>query len=270
VPRSTVVSAAADAVPTALYVRIKEYLREAILRGDLKPHAQLPSESELIRQFGVSRITVRQALNDLQKENLIFKIHGKGSFVLNPKTDQHLSSLQGFAEALSPAGYEVLNQVVDCREVVAPRIVAEKLALAPGTPVIEIKRVRFLNRAPVSFEITYLPRDIGSKVAKADLATRDIFLIIENDLSVILGNADLTIEAALADAAVARYLRLKRGAPILRIERLTSSADRQPLDFEYLFYRGDAFRYRLNIGRIPARPAVNRRRVRTPFGAPNG
>src|SRR5207253_1202872 len=71
-------TSSAEVVPTALYVQIKDRLKEAILDGRLKPHAQLPSESELMRAFDVSRITVRQALNDLQKENLIFKIHGKG------------------------------------------------------------------------------------------------------------------------------------------------------------------------------------------------
>jgi GntR family transcriptional regulator len=244
--------AAAAAVPSALYVRIKNHLRDCILDGRLKPHDQLPPESALMEQFDVSRITVRQALNDLQKEGLIFTLHGKGSFVSMPKADQHLTSLQGFAEAMSEAGHEIYNQVTDLRDVAAPAAVAERLGLAPRSPVTEIKRVRFLNRAPISFEVTYVPTDIGARLAKADLKTRDIFLILENDFGIALGNADLTIEAGLADAAVARHLRIERGAPVLRIERLTHSAQRRPLDFEYLFYRGDAFRYRLSIERKQA------------------
>jgi len=238
-----------DPAPTALYVRIKEHLRGSILSGRLKSHAQLPSESALTRQFSVSRITVRQALNDLQKEGLIFKIHGKGSFVSRPKTDQHLGSLQGFAEAMSAAGHEIFNRVIRLKHGPANAAIAGKLALTPGAPVTEITRVRLLNRSPISYEVTYVPEAIGLRLAKADLRTRDIFLILENDFGIALGNADLAIEAAPADAVVARHLGVKRRAPVLRIERLTYAADRRPLDFEYLFYRGDAFRYRLTIER---------------------
>jgi GntR family transcriptional regulator len=250
--------ARANAVPSALYVKIKDHLRKRILDGRLKPHDQLPSESALIEQFDVSRITVRQALNDLQKEGLIFKLHGKGSFVSKPKADQRLASLQGFAEAMSAAGHEIYNQVTGLRDVPATAAVAEKLGLAPRSRVTEIRRVRFLNRSPISFEMTYVPTDIGARLAKADLETRDIFLILENDFGIALGNADLTIEAGPADARVAQHLRIRRDAPVLRIERLTHTADRRPLDFEYLFYRGDSFRYRLSIERKKTRNAHRR------------
>jgi GntR family transcriptional regulator len=241
--------ARANAIPSALYVKIKDHLRTRILDGRLKPHDQLPSESALIEQFDVSRITVRQALNDLQKEGLIFKLHGKGSFVSNPKADQRLASLQGFAEAMSAAGHEIYNRLAGLRDVPAQATVADRLQVAPRSRVTEIKRVRFLNRSPISFEVTYLPAEIGARLAKADLETRDIFLILENDFGIRLGNADLMIEAGLADARVARHLRIERDAPVLQIERLTHTADRRPLDFEYLFFRGDAFRYRLSIER---------------------
>jgi GntR family transcriptional regulator len=239
----------ANGIPSALYAKIRDHLRKRILDGRLKPHDQLPSESELIEQFDVSRITVRQALSDLQKEGLIFKLHGKGSFVSKPKADQRLASLQGFAEAMSAAGHEIYNRVASLRNVPAQATVADKLRLAPRSRVTEIRRVRFLNRSPISFEVTYIPSDIGARLAKADLETRDIFLILENDFGIRLGNADLAIEAGLADAQVARHLRIQRDAPVLKIERLTHTADRRPLDFEYLFFRGDAFRYRLSINR---------------------
>ncbi|CAO3431408.1 Putative alkanesulfonate metabolism utilization regulator [Azospirillum endophyticum] len=238
-----------EAVPAALYVRIKDELRTAILNGDLKPYDRLPSESSLRERFSVSRITVRQALGELHKEGLIFTIHGKGSFVSKPKTDQSLTRLQGFAEAMAEAGHEIHNQLLGLEEVPADAQVAERLALAPGSPVTEIRRLRFLNRVPISVDITYVPVEIGQKLAKADLATRDIFLIIENDLGIPLGNADLAIEATAADDELAGRMKIMRGAPLLRIERLTYTADGQPLDFEYLFYRGDAFRYRLTMSR---------------------
>jgi GntR family transcriptional regulator len=113
--------------------------------------------------------------------------------------------------------------------------------------------VRLLNREPVSLEVTWLPEALGKRVASADLETRDIFLILENDCAVPLGHADVSIDAILADEDIAKALRVDEGSPILRIERLTHDADGKPIDFEYLYFRGDAFQYRLRIDRETAR-----------------
>lgn len=202
-----------------------------------------------MRRFGVSRITVRQALGALTADGMIFAIQGKGSFVALPKAAQTLSRLEGFAEAMGAAGHEVWNDVVGFCEVPAPRDVAERLRLKRGAGVIEIRRVRHLDRAPISYEVTYLPPEIGARLAGADLARRDIFTVLENDLGCRLGRADLTVEAALAADDVAPLLGIAPDAPVLRIERLTHAADGRPIDFEYLVYRGDTFRYRLTVDR---------------------
>jgi GntR family transcriptional regulator len=235
--------------PVPLYTQVKENLRERILDGSYPAHAKLPAESELSTIFGVSRITVRQALNDLQKEGVIFKIPGKGTFVSKPKAFQQLTQLEGFGEAMSRMGYEIYNQVISHKAIAAPAHVAQQLKLAPGTLITEIKRVRHLNREPVSLELTYLAHDIGERLRKEDLAGRDIFLILENDYGIALGRADLQIDAMLADDTLAHALRIEQGTAVLRIERLTHGADGAPLDFEYLYFRGDAFQYRLQIAR---------------------
>lgn len=237
--------------PVPLYAQIKEILRERILNGTYKVHGQLPSESEISAVFNVSRITVRQALSDLQGEGLIFKIPGKGTFVAKPKAFQQLTQLEGFAEAMSSMGYEIFNKVLSHELVPATPVVAQKLGLDVEQPVTEIRRVRYLNREPVSIEVTYLPQEVGERLRKADLARRDIFLIMENDYGIPLGHADLRIDAILADLHFANLLNIQEGAALLRIERLTHTAAGEPLDFEYLYFRGDAFQYRLQIARHP-------------------
>lgn len=234
-----------------LYSQLRDTLRERILDGSYPPHSQMPSESELCGLFQVSRITVRQALGELQKEGLIFRIHGRGTFVAKPKAFQNVSRLQGFAEAMSDMGYEIVNQLQSLRFLPAPAAVAARLRLAEGSVVCEIRRVRLLNREPVSLELTYVPEAIGQQLQKADLVRRDIFLILENDCGIALGHADLSIDAILADEDINQALRIEEGAPILRIERLTHDTQGQPLDFEYLYFRGDAFQYRLRIDRQP-------------------
>ncbi|CAM2177037.1 TPA: GntR family transcriptional regulator [Burkholderia cepacia] len=243
-----------------LYVQIKDTLRARILDGTYAPHSRMPSEHELCAAFGVSRITVRQALGDLQKEGLLFKLHGKGTFVSKPKAFQNVTSLQGFAEAMSSMGYEIVNQVRSVRTVKADRHLATKLNVPEGAPLVEIHRVRLLNREPVSLEQTWVPEALGKRLAGADLATRDIFLVLENDCGIPLGHADVSIDAILADDEIVDALQVEESSPVLRIERLTHDASGAPIDYEYLYFRGDAFQYRLRIDRQkPRKPARKQR-----------
>ncbi|MCJ1878106.1 GntR family transcriptional regulator [Pseudomonas nitroreducens] len=235
--------------PVPLYSQLKEILRTRILDGTYPPLSRMPSEAELGKAFEVSRITVRQALGDLQKEGLIFKIHGKGTFVAKPKAFQNVSTLQGLGESMTQRGYEVINRLRSFKTVPANAQVAARLQVAEGENVVQIKRARLVNRELVSLEITWLPEAVGKRLEKADLVSRDIFLILEYDCALPLGHADLAIDAILADAELARALEVEEGSPVMRIERLTHTADGAPLDYEHLYYRGDAFQYRLRIDR---------------------
>lgn len=233
----------------ALYQQITEQLREQILIGALAPEAKLPSESELSRRFQVSRITVRQALAELQKSGLIYSLQGKGTFVAKPKTFQDVTQLQGLAEAMQSRGFEVINRLHSLKLATASAVVAAKLQLPAKSKVTAIKRVRLVNRQVISLEVTYLPAQYFDVLSRADLVNRDIFSILENDAGLALGGAELAIDAILAERELSRALSINEGSPIMRIERLSYSAAKKPIDFEYLYYRGDAFQYRLQIER---------------------
>jgi len=235
--------------PLPLYVQIKEQLRGQIFDGTYHEHQRLPSENDLMSSFGVSRITVRQALSDLENEQLIFKIPGKGAFVSRPRPFQQQARLQGFAEAMASQGREAFNRVLGLSTVPADAVTAARLQVPEGSPLTEIRRVRHADRQAVSLDITYVRRDLGERLAREDLAGRDIFVIIENDYGIPLDHADLSINAVLADAALARLLGVEPGAPILRMERLTWTRDGLPLDFEYLYYRGDSFSFQVRAER---------------------
>lgn len=241
--RATLVS------PVPLYGQIKDLLREKILDGSYPPHSKLPSESELMAQFDVSRITVRQAIRDLQKEGLIFTLQGKGSFVSKPKAVQDLAHLQGFREAMGGKGYETFSRLISAREVTVDSAVSAAFGWKRPERAIEIQRVRYLNRAPVSLDVSYFPLEIGQRLLEEDLQTRDIFDILENDYALPLGAADLVIDAAVSDEKLSRLLGVEEGCPILRIERLTRTVDGRPIDYEHLFYIGDAYQYRLRVER---------------------
>jgi GntR family transcriptional regulator len=114
-----------------------------------------------------------------------------------------------------------------------------------------LRRVRYLNREPISVDVSYLPTTIGHRLVREDLATRDVFVILENDYGLALGHADLQIGAVQADETLAEQLQVNADSPILFIERLTHGVDGKPIDYEHLFYRADAFQYRVRVDRAP-------------------
>lgn len=231
-----------------LYMQIKNALKQRILDGDYAAHERLPSESELMKMFGVSRITVRQSLRDLHSDGLVFSVQGKGTFVSKPKAVQDVQRLQGFGEAMAPQGYDTSTRVLLVDYVRPPQEVADGLLINQNQRVLEVKRIRYLNQEPVSVDHSFFPAVIGAKLEKKEL-TQDIFPMLENELGESLGHAGLKIEAIAASEDLAQCLNVKVDSPCLRINRIVYTPNGDPIDFEYLTYRGDAFQYQLRVDR---------------------
>lgn len=245
-------AASADMSHLPLYLQIKESLKKQILAGEYAPYQRMPSESELMKTFSVSRITVRQALRDLHSEGLIFSTQGKGTFASKPKALQDIQHLQGFDEAMKPKGYETSSRLISIGEVVVNKDVQEKLALSSRERVVQVLRVRYLNREPVSVDRSFFPLDIGQGLFSRDLS-RDIFPMLENQLGIALGRADISLEARPADAEIAGLLGLAPGSPVMWVERLTCDRNGKPVDYEYLAFRGDSYKYRFHVERDPSK-----------------
>lgn len=242
-------SSTGEARRVTLHQQVFDALRERILAGDFTPHQQLPSESCLMRDFGVSRVTVRQALKDLGSEGLIYSHQGKGSFVSAPRATYNLSALLGFHEAMQGKPFVANSRVLSAGEVTATREVVQALHLRKGDPALEVRRVRCLNARPVSVEVSYFPVDIGARLRGQDLS-QDIFPMLEQH-GVGLGRSRLWIEAMPCPSQVAADLELETGMPILQLTRLTFSALERPIDFEHLYCRGDAYQYKVELRRHP-------------------
>jgi GntR family transcriptional regulator len=241
--------------PKTLHTGIRDALWERIQSGRYPPGSQIPSEAALCEEFEVSRITVRHALSDLERSGHIFKINGKGTFVSRSRSLQDFAPVVGFGEAMGRAGYEVVSKLLSLEQISAPSGIAPRLGLAVGDPIFELRRVRYLDRHPVRLDVLYMPVAIGKRLMGVDLSRRDIFSFFENELGIEMGDSDLEVKAAPADADTAKLLALSRGAPVLRIEWMAYKHDGSPLDFAQIYCRGDAFRYRL---RVPAGPSATR------------
>ncbi len=242
-------SAGSETRRITLHEQVFNHLRERILTGDFAPHQQLPSEACLMRSFGVSRVTVRQALKDLVAQGLIYSRQGKGSFVSAPRATYNLSALLGFHEAMQGKPFVATSHVCSRREAEASRETAAALHLKRGDRVLEVKRTRCLNARPVSVELSYFPLDVGNRLLGEDL-TQDIFPLLEAR-GIALGRSRLWIEAQPCPAAFAADLAIQPGEAALHMSRLTSSALDRPVDYEHLYCRGDSYQYKVELRRHP-------------------
>jgi GntR family transcriptional regulator len=235
-----------------LYHQLKDLIRESIEQGRLEPHDRVPSEHELVRAYGVSRVTARQALADLAREGLVFRVQGKGSFVARPPVVQRLSSLKGLIEEMSALGLESSSRVLKAERGAASAEVARRLAVDEEAPIFEIRRVRTVNGEPVSLDVSFFPIEVGQRLAREDLVGRDIFWLLENACDLPLGAAECQIGALAARPDIARALGIDEGAPLLFLERLTYTETGRPLDYEHLYVRTERFRYSVHLERRPA------------------
>jgi GntR family transcriptional regulator len=198
----------------------------------------LPHEDELVADYGVSRNTVRQALDLLRAENLIERVPGLGSVVVGQKYPHGLDRLRGLAETLRPHG-RVTNEVRTLGPVRAPAPVADRLRVDPGEDVLYVERLRRLDGLPLSLDLTYIPMDLGLGLLSCDLENNDVFRLLEQLSGQPLGTAEITLEAVSADLHSAAVLEAPRGTALLMLERLTRLSDGRPVDLEFVRFRGD-------------------------------
>ncbi len=237
--------------PIPLYENVESALAASIADGSLPPETQLPPEESLIDRFKVSRTTVRKAIQNLIERGLVEIRRGKGTFVTQPKITQELTELTGFVEDMEALGRTPSARLLDKRVVAADETVARHLALPPGTLVFRLQRVRLADNIPISFDETYLPHDLGEKVAGNDLEAEPVFTLLEEKYATPLIEAEYRLEAAAADPAVAEALRVPNGSPIFLIERTSYTSGNRPVDYERLHYRGDLIRFVTRLARRP-------------------
>jgi GntR family transcriptional regulator len=232
-----------------LYAQVEAVLAASIADGTYPPGSRLPNEESLLERFGVSRTTLQKTVQNLIKRGLIEIRRGKGTFVTQPKITQELTELSGFVEDMRALGRHPSARLVDRQVVPANDRVARQLGLAAGTLVMRIQRVRLADGVPLSFDETWLPKDLGEKVIGNDLETEPIFALLEQKYDTPLVEAEYRLEATCANETVAQALGVEPGSPIFLIERTSYGAGHQPVDYEQLHYRGDQIQFVTRLAR---------------------
>jgi GntR family transcriptional regulator len=224
------------------YHRIAESLRDRIREGDLTPGTRLDNQRALARSFGVTLMTLRQALELLERENLIARRHGLGTFVAAPSIDYDILQLRRFAGDLSAQGEHVTTRVVGSRIGPADRRVMDALGLRPRGRAVAIERLRLVDGHPMSLQRSFLPPALGESVLEADLTVTPLIQVLEFKLGVTIERARESVSAVRLGRREARELGCLAGVPAFESERVSYDAGGAPVVFDRVYIPGDRFR----------------------------
>ena len=235
--------------PTPLYQQIYELLRAAILDGRLKLNARLPAEQDLTQMLGVSRITVKRAMNELAVAGMVRRQRGIGTVVTyNASAPTVRGSFETMINGLTRMGLETEVQLLDCTIGLASPAIAEALKLRRGASVQRIVRLRRLSGEPFSYLITYIPDDVAEGYDEADLASESLIKLLERAGHAPV-EAEQSISATAAEPAVAAVLGVAPGSPLMRIHRIMRDASGRPVQDITAHYRADRFEYHMRFTR---------------------
>ena len=242
------------------YIQLIDVLKEKISKGDWKPGDRIPSEPELCQTYGVSRTVVRQALGEIERDGMIIRRKGKGTFVAEPKIMESLvQKLTGFYQDMVDRGYTPITKVLTHEVQPASPKIANYLGLAPGTPVFCIERLRFVEDVPIVLVTTYIPYQLCPRLGEYDLSNLSLYSILEKEFGLMISRGRRTIEAVAANKREAQLLRVEESDPLLLLNSVSYLEDGTPLEFYHAVHRGDRSRFEVELLRIqntPGRPII--------------
>lgn len=231
---------------TPRYLQILKYFIGKIDNGDFKEGDKLPTEEEICNLFNVSRITVRQALNELAQGGYIVRRQGKGSFISLNKTKMQLNSLQSFSEEMLSKGLTPSTKLISV-ELCEPTIeIAEMLKIDLTIKLYSITRIRYANEVAMSLENVFVPFYLCPNIEKFDL-TDSLYKIFSQHYNLSITRASQSIEAGLVDKKVAKLLEVKPLSQSLIIKRVTYLKDDTPFEYVKSVYRGDKYKFYVDL-----------------------
>lgn len=234
---------------TIKYLKIKDIIIGRIIAGIYPAGSYLPSESLLVKEFDVSRVTIRQALNILQKMDMVASRQGKGHYVRNIQARQDLSRLQGFGEIMAPLGVVAHSKLLKVEQIKAPNKVAEVLKLERSDQVIKTIRLRMAADIVMSIDESYFPLEIGEPLINLDLENNDVFHLIETNLDIEINYADILMDMIIPSDFIRHHLGTSEQDHVLRIERITYDQNFRPIDFEYIYGQPETHQFKLRVPR---------------------
>lgn len=239
--------------PLPLYFQLREALLGDVRDRGLRPGDRLPTEAELERRYGVSRSTIRQAMNELAAEGLVHRIQGKGTFLGSPKI-QHVPVLTSYSELLRSQGYRPSHRLLVSASRPAPAHVAEALGIEEGAPCRFLRRLFLADGDPVGLAETWLPREILGEhdhlLEQGTIEDGSLYELLQGEpIALRLHRAVETINPGVAEDGEAGLLHCEQGSPLLVIHRVTYTPEERPIEWTRLLFAGGRYEYRVEMQR---------------------
>ena len=225
------------------YLQIYESLYEQIGSGYYRPGDRLPSERDLSQQLGVSRMTVRHALDSLVNRGMAYRRQGAGTFVARPKVEHQVDILVSFKDSMEQSGMRHNMKLLSLERMRANKKLANRLGINIGQLLCYIHRLRMHNGDPISLEHSYFPSSICPKIEQFDLEKRSIYKILENEFGIQIEIADQYFEPVVANKYESEMLSVSLNAPLMLVSRISYDVDGQAIEYGKDIYRGDMTRF---------------------------
>ena len=230
-----------------LYRQLARSVEKKIQDGSFPEGARIPSEQEWMRRFSLSRVTVRQAMEDLFQKNFIVRKQGLGTFVQKTVMTQDVDDLFGFYPALVSRGLNPKTRIFDYEFINTDLQVQKKLGLSPGEKVLRFCRQYHLEPSLFLVIQMHFPRDLGEKWNEKEAAKKNSFRLLQEKAGIPIQSSSLAIRASLASAKVSAWLKVQKGSPVLELQRVTYSNGKRPVEYAVLFFPGEAYELRTQI-----------------------
>ena len=227
---------------TPLYVQLTDILRDEIERGLWMPDRKIPSENELHRTYGISRMTARQVIAQLVNEGLLYRVQGKGTFVAPNKISTRSPAYAGIREQLEELGYATKTVLLSMEQVPADRAVAKKLGLDDNGAVFAVRRLRSADGVAMSLHESYVPVALAPDLDAHDVINEQLCVVLREQYGLTMGHVKETLEIVTASPGTAEQLEVRPGAPLLRLQHTIAAPDGRLCEYARSTVRGDKVR----------------------------
>ncbi|MBK5108065.1 MAG: GntR family transcriptional regulator [Anaerolineales bacterium] len=223
------------------YQQLYEILLDKIQRREWQPGDMIPPESELIEEYQVSRNTVRQVLEKLVNDGLIYRQRGRGSFVSHPTLEQAMTRIVSFTEDMHQRGFAPGTRVLSTDLIPAEEEIANQLDVPIGEQLVCLRRLRMADGEPMSIEESYLIHKYCPDILERDYALEPLSTVLEAEYGIRIASAKQVIQAIQALPDLANLLEIPPSAALLLITRVSFSQGRIPIEYLRIHYRADRY-----------------------------
>lgn len=233
-----------------IYFQLKQIIIDAIQSGEYKANDKLPTEKELCETYGISKAPVRQALQELEDENYIYKIHGKGSFVLSGYIKATATKLRSFSDEIRALGHDPGAKLIEQKIILSDGEIAKNLNISEGEQVLMVVRLRFIDDEIYSLNYSFFPYRTIPEIEQVDFNATSIMTEFERKLGLEMTFATIVLEATATTGESSDILERKVGSPLLLMKRVTyCRMNQSDVAFEYVraYFVPDKYKFEIQL-----------------------